>query len=125
MSEKLGPLRYTDNQQEIFLGHSVTQHKNVSDATAKLIDEEVRKLIDEAEGSARRILTEHMDGLHALAGALLEYETLTADEVDAVLRGESIVRPEDETPPPSGGKSSVPSSGKLGIDPNPKPQPET
>jgi len=123
MSEKLGPLRYTDNQQEVFLGHSVTQHKSVSDATAKLIDEEVRVLIDEAEGNARRILTEHLKGLHALAEALLEYETLAAVEVDAILRGESIVRPEDDSAPPSGTKSSVPSSGSVGIDPNPKPQP--
>ena len=60
-SDKLGPLRYSDNQEEIFLGHSVTQQKHVSDATARLIDEEVRRLIDEAEDTARRILAEHRE----------------------------------------------------------------
>ena len=66
-SDRLGPLRYTDNQEEIFLGHSVTQQKHVSDATARLIDEEVRRLIDEAEQTARRILNEHHADLDLLA----------------------------------------------------------
>jgi len=138
-SEKLGPLRYTDNEEEIFLGHSVTQHKNVSDATAKLIDEEVRRLIDEAESQARNIVSEHRKDLEAIAQALLEFETLTGDEVDSVLRGESIFRPdEDDTSMDSGRKSSVPSSGMKGkgkdkdkdkdspgggLDPEPEPQP--
>jgi cell division protease FtsH len=123
MSEKLGPLTYGENEEEVFLGHSVTQRKNVSDATAKLIDEEIRKLIEEAESNARGILSEHLDELHVVAKALLEYETLTGDEVDSLLRGETIVRPEDDSTPSSGTKSSVPSSGNVGIDPNPKPQP--
>ena len=115
-SDKLGPLRYTDNQEEIFLGHSVTQQKNVSDATARLIDEEVRRLIDEAEATARKILESHRADLETLAAALLEYETLSGDEVEALLRGEPVVRPEHDggpTSPPKdqGRKSSVPSSG--------------
>src|SRR5256714_10773276 len=72
-SEKLGPLRYADNEEEVFLGHSVTQRKNVSDATAKLIDEEIRRVIDEAEQTAREILTARLEELHALAKGLLEY----------------------------------------------------
>ncbi len=128
-SDKLGPLRYTDNEEEIFLGHSVTQRKNVSDATAKLIDEEIRSLIDEAEETARRILTEHRDELDRLAAALLEYETLSADEVRTILRGEPIVRPESETPPPrdTGRRASVPTSGRPKEQPGgglgPEPQP--
>ncbi|MFQ5766076.1 MAG: ATP-dependent metallopeptidase FtsH/Yme1/Tma family protein, partial [Rhodospirillales bacterium] len=130
-SEKLGRLRYADNEEEIFLGHSVTRQKNVSDVTAALIDGEVRRLIDEAEKTARKILTEHRDDLETIAKALLEYETLTGEEVDALLRGESIVRPEDTEPPTEGGrKASVPSSGKAkkakghpGM--GPEPQPET
>ncbi|MEN8196405.1 MAG: AAA family ATPase, partial [Pseudomonadota bacterium] len=122
MSEKLGPLRYEDNEEEIFLGHSVAQRKNVSEATAKLIDEEVRAIVDEAEATARKILTEHADDLHAVAGALLEYETLGGDDVAALLRGESIVRPDDDVPP-SPAKSTVPSTGNIGITPDPKPQP--
>jgi len=117
-SEKLGPLRYSDNEEEVFLGHSVAQRKNVSDATAKLIDDEIRKLIEDGETLARKILTEHQDELEKLAQALLEYETLSGDEVRALLKGEPIVRPEtDDTPPPdaqsdNGRKSSVPTSGK-------------
>ncbi|HMG50974.1 MAG TPA: ATP-dependent zinc metalloprotease FtsH, partial [Inquilinus sp.] len=95
MSPRLGRLRYSSNGQEVFLGHSVTQTQNVSEETAKIIDEEMRRLIEEAENKARTILTEHLDQLHLLANALLEYETLTGDEVRGlILRGEAIVRPE-------------------------------
>ncbi len=110
MSDKLGPLRYSENEEEVFLGHSVTQRKNVSDATAKLIDEEIRRLIDEAERRARKILTERIDELHILAKALLEYETLSGDETRAVLRGEPI-RTTSDSPPPSKPRSSVPNTG--------------
>ena len=114
-SDKLGRLRYADNEEEIFLGHSVTRQKNVSDSTAALIDEEVRRLIDSAETTARKILSENMDCLEAIAEALLEYETLTGDEVNALLRGEPIVRAEsDDTPPEGSRKASVPSSGGKG-----------
>ena len=135
-SDKLGRLRYADNEEEIFLGHSITRQKNVSDATAALIDEEVRRLIDEAEKTARKILTEGRKDLETIAQALLEYETLTGKEVDALLRGESLVRPEDaDLPPDDGRKSSIPTSGKVkkskkakkpkgspGIDPEPQPE---
>jgi len=113
-SEKLGPLRYSDNEEEVFLGHSVARQKNISDATAAIIDEEVRGLIDEAEQSARRILTEQRDRLEMIAQGLLEYETLSGDDVDALLRGEEIVRKDDDyTPPDSGRKASVPTSGTI------------
>jgi len=125
MSEKLGPLRYNENQEEVFLGHSVTQQKNVSDATAKLIDDEIRHLITTAEQTAREVLTEHMDDLHAMAKALLEYETITGEEMASVLKGEPIARPEPEEPeemPDGGSRSSVPSSGAAGgIEPEPQP----
>ena len=104
------PLRYSDNEEEVFLGHSVTQRKNVSDATAKLIDDEIRRLIDEGERTARRILTEHLDDLHTIAKALLEYETLSGDEVKALLRGDAIRVGGGEAPPPRA-RSSVPTSG--------------
>lgn len=128
-SEKLGPLRYADNQEEIFLGHSVTQHKHVSDDTARLIDEEIRRLIDESEAWARSILEHHRDDLDALAHALLEFETLSGDEVRQVLRGEPVHRAEPQEEPREGGRrASVPSSGKkvghdgpagLGAEPQP------
>lgn len=127
-SDKLGPLRYTDNEEEVFLGHSVARSQTVSDATAALIDDEVRGLIDTAETEARQILTEHGDDLESVAQALLEYETLTGEEVKGLIRGEPIFRPDPEdTAPPSGPRSSVPSSGSTpkaqpgGLNPEPQP----
>jgi cell division protease FtsH len=112
MSEKLGRVRYHGNEQEVFLGHSVTQTVNMSEETAKLIDDEIRSLVEAGEQTARRILTEHVDDLHKLAKALLEHETLSADEVDKVLRGEPIVRNNDyeDTKGPAG--PAVPAAGK-------------
>src|SRR5262249_30627943 len=113
-SDKLGPLRYSDNEEEVFLGHSVTQRKNVSDATAKLIDEEIRRVVEEGERKARQILTEHMEELHALAKGLLEFETLSVDEIKRVIRGEKIVRdtggpaPDPQRPPTPPPRSSLP-----------------
>jgi cell division protease FtsH len=129
MSDKLGRVRYQANEQEVFLGHAVTQTQNVSEATAQLIDQEVRRLIEEAEGQAKQILTDHLDDLHAIAKALLEYETLSSDEIDQALRGEKIVR--DDTGGAGSGsdrrrRASVPtSSGNPGASPgaNPEPQP--
>ncbi len=72
MSERLGWLRYRDNQEEVFLGHSVSRAQHVSEETAQLIDQEIRRLIEEAEGVARKVLTDHLDELHRLADALLE-----------------------------------------------------
>ena len=76
MSDKLGRIRYRDNQEEVFLGHSVTRSQNMSAETAQLIDSEVRRLVDEGEQRARKFLTEHIDDLHTLAKGLLEFETL-------------------------------------------------
>jgi cell division protease FtsH len=114
MSERLGPLRYSENEQEVFLGHQVTQRKNVSEYTARLIDEEIHRVIAEAEGKAREVLTEHMDDLHKLAKGLLEYETLSSDDVQTLLRGEKIDRSDTGgDASPSGKRASVPSSGKA------------
>ncbi len=115
MSDRLGRVRYNANEQEIFLGHSVAQQQNVSEATAQIIDMEVRRLIEEAENKAREVLTTHIDDLHKIAKALLEYETLTGEEVQALLRGEPIVRTEDNQPPQTkapvtGKRSSVPAT---------------
>jgi cell division protease FtsH len=96
-SDRLGPLRFSENEEEVFLGRSVTQSKHVSDATALIIDEEVRAFVDIAEGKARKILTDHRDELEIIAQALLEYETLSGKEVSALLRGEKIKRPVDQS----------------------------
>jgi cell division protease FtsH len=131
MSEKLGPLRYSDNEEEVFLGHSVTQRKNTSDATAALIDEEIRTLVEEGETSARKILSDNSDKLEAIAQALLEYETLSGDEVRTLVDGGTIVHESSEPPKDQGTRSTVPTSGakpkpKGGAGPGiaPEPQPE-
>ena len=130
MSEKLGPLLYAQNEEEVFLGHSVARTQNVSEATARLIDEEIRRFVEEAYEKARTILTDNLGDLHKIAKALLEYETLSGDEMMALLRGEKIARetqveePPTSMPPPS----SVPSSGRPrgpdgGGHPEPQPSP--
>jgi len=86
MSEKLGPLRYSENEEDVFLGRSVTQRKSMSDETAKLIDQEIRGFIDEAEGHARKILKKYIKHLHSLAKALLEFETLSGDDVNELIK---------------------------------------
>ena len=86
-SEKLGRIRYSNNQEEIFLGHSVAQSKNISEGTARIIDEEVQNLVKEAEIKARKILQDNIDDLHIIAKGLLEYETLTGDEIKNLVKG--------------------------------------
>jgi len=97
-SDKLGPLRFSENEEEIFLGRSVTQSKHISDATAQTIDEEVRRLVEAGEVKAREILTKHRKDLDKIAEALLEYETLSGKEVMELLKGGKVVRDEDATP---------------------------
>jgi cell division protease FtsH len=116
MSDKLGMIAYADNSQEVFLGHAVTQSKNVSEATAREIDAEIRAIIDAAYARAKAVLSEHIDELHALAKGLLEYETLSGDEIRQVIRGEPVVRNRPDEPAPTRG--SVPSSGRPA---NPRP----
>ncbi|MCX7365186.1 MAG: ATP-dependent zinc metalloprotease FtsH [Alphaproteobacteria bacterium] len=126
MSDKLGRVRYQANEQEVFLGHAVTQTQNVSEATAQIIDQEVRRLIEEAEAKARQILTDRIDDLNTLARALLEYETLSNDEISQVLRGEPVIR--DDTGGAGPGtdrrrRASVPTSTGPSPGINPEPQP--
>ena len=90
MSDKLGPLAYGENEQEIFLGHSVTQKKNISEGTAQEIDKEIRKIVDEAYKKARSIIKKNINQLHKLAKGLLHYETLTGDEIKDVIKGKKI-----------------------------------
>jgi cell division protease FtsH len=111
MSERLGWLRYRDNQEEVFLGHSVSRAQHVSEETSQLIDQEIRRLIEEAEGVARQVLTDNLDELHRLANALLEYETLTGEEAKRAIKGEDIGRENPSAKPsvqPAG--ASIPST---------------
>jgi cell division protease FtsH len=127
MSEKLGRVRYSANEQEVFLGHSVTQSKNVSEGTAQIIDEEVRRLIHEGEAQAKSILKKKREDLHVVAKALLEFETLSGEDVAKLLRGETIDRDEKPSKRSDKGGTSVPKAGAKrggagGMEPEPQPQ---
>jgi len=108
-SEKLGKVAYGDNQDEVFLGHSVARQQNISEETSRLIDAEVRKLIDDAHEEARRILTEKKKDWEAIAEGLLEYETLTGEEINDIIAGKPPVRDESSIFTPR--KSAVPQVG--------------
>jgi cell division protease FtsH len=95
LSDRLGPLTYSEEEQEVFLGHSVTQHKNVSDETNHLIDEEVRRFIERNYARARQLLTENLVKLHAMAAALIKYETIDADQIDDIMSGRTPRPPKD------------------------------
>jgi cell division protease FtsH len=87
MSNKLGPLTYGENEDEVFLGRSITRHQQMAEETAKKVDEEVKKIIDLGYQKAKKIITEKLDDLHKLAKALLIYETLSGEEIkDLILK---------------------------------------
>jgi len=95
MSERLGPLMYGEENGEVFLGYSVTQHKVVSDGTAHVIDQEVRSLIDRNYSRSEQILKDNMTALHLMAESLIKYETLESEQIDDVMAG-------NEPRPPKG-----------------------
>jgi cell division protease FtsH len=112
MSDKLGPLRYNENQQEVFLGHAITQRQNMSEETARLIDEEVRRIVTAGEKKAREVLSANRDKLETITQALMEYETVSGEEVNALMRGEKIVRTSDDEDTRSPAGPAVPAAGK-------------
>ncbi|MBK1723576.1 ATP-dependent metalloprotease [Thiocystis violacea] len=121
LSDKLGPLTYSEEEQEVFLGHSVTQHKSVSDETTHLIDEEIRQIIERNYERARTLLVEHMDKLEAMADALVKFETIDAHQIDDIMNGRAPRPPkdwEDEEPKrpaePRGEAKDVPDASEGG-----------
>jgi cell division protease FtsH len=125
MSDKLGRVRYSANEQEVFLGHSVTQTKNVSESTAQIIDEEVRRLVVAGEATAKLILKKKRDDLHVIAKALLEYETLSGEDVARLVRGEKLNRDDKPQKNPDKGGPAVPRAGSRrrnsgGLEPQPQ-----
>jgi cell division protease FtsH len=119
LSEKLGPLTYSEDEQEVFLGHSVTQHKNVSDETTHTIDEEVRYLIDSNYERARKLLQENLDKLHLMAEALIKYETIDSEQIDDIMSGKAPRPPRDWDE-----DAGAPSSGKDAAEPEDRPEAE-
>ncbi len=116
LSDRLGPLTYTEDDGEIFLGRSVTRHKQVSDVTAHAIDEEVRKLIDTCYSEAKELLESNMDKLHVMAEALIKYETIDERQLRDIMEGRTPRPPEnwhEPTDPPQTGSEVKPESGSA------------
>ncbi len=131
-SDKLGTVSYGENQEEVFLGHSVARNQATSESTAEIIDEEVRRLVDEGYAEATRLLKKHKKGLEAVAQALLEFETLTGDEIATILSGKKFTRDDDDKPkgkrassvPTTKGSKSTKGKGGKGSE-TMDPQPQT
>jgi len=119
LSDRLGPLTYSEDDGEVFLGRSVTQHKQVSDDTAHTIDEEIRKIIDANYERADKILKENIEKLHAMAKALMKYETIDDAQVKNIMEGRPSGRPKDwddvsEPDSPDGGSAAAESKDAAG-----------
>ena len=108
LSDELGPVTYGEEEDEVFLGRSVTQHKNVSNETARKIDEVVRDILDRAYGRTKQILTDNIDKLHVMADALLQYETIDARQIDDIMNGRVPGPPADWSKTASSGPSVPP-----------------
>jgi len=129
MSDKLGPLLYTDSQEEVFLGRSMGQQgTHLSEETQNLVDSEIKRFVNEGYDTAQKMIRKNIDDLHMIAKALLEYETLTGDEIREMMDGKPLVRPtEAEAPPKSAGVPKAgktpkkkPSSDEGGLEPQPE-----
>jgi cell division protease FtsH len=108
LSQRLGPLAYSEEEGEVFLGRSVTQHKSVAEDTARVIDEEIRSVIDKNYERAESILKENIDILHAMSDALMKYETIDKYQIDDLMARKQVRAPEgwDDTPPPASANDS-------------------
>ena len=119
LSEKLGPMMYAEEEGEVFLGRSMgSQHSNVSADTAKLIDSEVRSLIDQCYGTAKQILAENRDKLDLMAEALMKYETIDAEQIDDIMNGRPVREPKDW----QGGGSGSSSGKPVAVEPADRPE---
>ncbi|HLI17949.1 MAG TPA: ATP-dependent zinc metalloprotease FtsH [Rhodanobacteraceae bacterium] len=124
LSTALGPMTYSEEEDEVFLGRSVTQHKNVSDETARKIDIAVREVIDTAYNKARQILTDDMEKLHAMAAALLQYETIDKEQIAAIMEGREPGPPKDWHPRGSDSNTGM-GGGKPATAPGVAPAPSS
>lgn len=106
MTDELGPMVYADNEGEVFLGRSITKTNNMSEETMQKVDKQIRKIIDEQYAIARKLIEDNQDKMHVMAKALLEWETIDADQINDIMEGREPRPPKDWTPPsnrPSGG----------------------
>jgi cell division protease FtsH len=115
LTEELGPLTYSEEEDEVFLGRSITQHKHVSDDTARLIDVEIRRIVEEAHAKASEILQSREQLLHLMADALIKYETIDSKQIDQILDGQEPDPPDDwneSSPGPTGGEGDASDADK-------------
>jgi cell division protease FtsH len=112
LSDALGPLQYAEPEEEVFLGYSVNRTRHMSNETAQLIDKEIRRIVDEAYAKATTCLNENRDQLETLAQALLEFETLSGDEIKTLMDGGSIDRGASSGPAIPAAGSSIPKAGR-------------
>ncbi len=122
MSEALGPMVYADNEGEVFLGRSVTKTTNMSEQTMRSVDTEIRRIIDEQYGRARKLIEDNQDKMHAMAKALLEWETIDAEQLDDIMAGKVPRPPKDWTPRIPPADSSGGGNGDSGKAPVIKPE---
>ena len=115
MSEELGPVEYGENQEEVFLGKSVNQTQSVTEAVAKQIDKEIRKLVDEGYNKAKQILTDKIEDLHKIAKGLLTYETLTGEEIENIINKNTYPTNKEDLKSDENEKSSA--LGSIGLKP--------
>ncbi|HRZ24653.1 MAG TPA: ATP-dependent metalloprotease, partial [Candidatus Contendobacter sp.] len=111
LSDRLGPLTYSEDDGEVFLGRSVTRHKNVSDETAHVIDEEIRTVINRNYQRSEGLLRDNLDKLHAMADALIKYETIDSEQIDDIMAGRPPREPaeasSDSEPPATGSAAGL------------------
>jgi len=121
MTEALGPMVYAENEGEVFLGRSVTKTNNMSESTLQKVDSEVRRIIDQQYAQARKLIEDNKDKMHAMAKALLEWETIDGEQLDDIMAGKDPRPPKDWTPrnPPVGGGG--PSGGSPAVSTDPAP----
>ena len=112
LSEKLGPLAYSEDEGEVFLGRSVTQHKNLADDTARVIDEEIRDVIDRNYKHAEKLLNDNMDILHSMSDALMKYETIDSGQIDQLMERKEVSPPKDWSDSDNSSSSTPPSSSE-------------
>ena len=120
MSDRLGPMVYAENESEVFLGRSVTKTTNVSEETMRKVDEEIRRIIDEQYSLARRLIEENADKMHAMAKALLEWETIGIEQIDDIMAGRPPQPPKDWTPKSDNGPRTPPAQPPA-VEPEPNP----
>ena len=121
MTDALGPMVYADNEGEVFLGRSVTKTTNMSEQTMQKVDTEVRRIIDQQYAQARKLIEDNSDKMHAMAKALLEWETIDSEQINDIMAGKIPMPPKDWVPRTTGSDGSGGAGGTPAVTPDPTP----